>query len=207
MVHVLGVSEPEGAADRPALYDQGLCYSCSTLLVDLDIGAEQCLGEHAVTARKIRLPTAFKLLGELGTGSEGVIYRVEKRKDKTQHAAKVVPRGHPGMAKFLKMELQNHACLQHPFVVRLDSLHMSKSHVIMIMECAEGGDFEDVVMQSKRHSDELLLSEEKARYFFRQLIAAVGYCHTQGVAHRDIKVRSWERGKKNGRLVQADVRF
>ena len=181
-MHVLGVSEPEGAADRPALYDQGLCYSCSTLLVDLDIGAEQCLGEHAVTARKIRLPTAFKLLGELGTGSEGVIYRVEKRKDKTQHAAKVVPRGHPGMAKFLKMELQNHACLQHPFVVRLDSLHMSKSH-IMIMECAEGGDFEDVVMQSKRHSDELLLSEEKARYFFRQLIAAVGYCHTQGVAH------------------------
>ena len=50
----------------------------------------------------------------LGTGSEGVIYRAENRKDKTQHAAKVVPRGHPGMAKFLKMELQNHACLQHP---------------------------------------------------------------------------------------------
>jgi len=32
-------------------------------------------------------------------------------------------------------------------------------------------------------------SEEEARYFFKQLIAGVAYCHAQSVAHRDLKVR------------------
>ena len=31
--------------------------------------------------------------------------------------------------------------------------------------------------------------EEEARYFFRQLIAGVAYCHSQSVAHRDLKAR------------------
>ena len=32
-------------------------------------------------------------------------------------------------------------------------------------------------------------SEDEARYFFKQLIAGVAYCHAQSVAHRDLKVR------------------
>lgn len=32
-------------------------------------------------------------------------------------------------------------------------------------------------------------SEEEARYFFKQLIAGVAYCHAQSVAHRDLKAR------------------
>jgi hypothetical protein len=33
-------------------------------------------------------------------------------------------------------------------------------------------------------------SEDEARYFFKQLIAGVAYCHAQSVAHRDLKARS-----------------
>ena len=32
-------------------------------------------------------------------------------------------------------------------------------------------------------------SEDEARYFFKQLIAGVAYCHAQSVAHRDLKAR------------------
>ena len=41
-------------------------------------------------------------------------------------------------------------------------------------------------------------SEDEARYFFKQLIAGVAYCHAQSVAHRDLKARA-----PNARLARA----
>lgn len=49
------------------------------------------------------------------------------------------------------------------------------------MELAEGGDLFD-----KIEADEGV-PEEVAHFYFRQLIAGIAYCHSKGVAHRDVK--------------------
>lgn len=30
-------------------------------------------------------------------------------------------------------------------------------------------------------------TEQKAKFYFKQIIAAISYCHSKGVCHRDIK--------------------
>jgi len=35
------------------------------------------------------------------------------------------------------------------------------------------------------------MSEEAARPLFQQLMTAIEYCHSLGIANRDVKVASW----------------
>lgn len=49
------------------------------------------------------------------------------------------------------------------------------------MQYCPGGELFDYII-SKDH-----LSEEEARVFFRQIVSAIAYVHSQGYAHRDLK--------------------
>lgn len=51
----------------------------------------------------------------------------------------------------------------------------------VIMQFAENGSILDLIHKEKR------LPEARACHFFRQIVAAVEYCHSQGICHRDIK--------------------
>ena len=53
-----------------------------------------------------------------------------------------------------------------------------------MMEYASGGELFDRVLTNGR------MQEDEARYFFQQLISGVDYCHSKGVAHRDLKLEN-----------------
>lgn len=52
---------------------------------------------------------------------------------------------------------------------------------VCVLQYCPGGELFDYIV-SKDH-----LSEEEARYFFRQIVSAVAYIHNKGYAHRDLK--------------------
>lgn len=57
----------------------------------------------------------------------------------------------------------------------------SKSTIFLIMELANGGELFDQIKID--HGTD----EEKAKFYFRQVIEGLLHCHSQGVCHRDLK--------------------
>ena len=51
----------------------------------------------------------------------------------------------------------------------------------MVTELCSGGELFDKIIEKG------YFTEEEARIIFKQIMLALNYCHTQGVAHRDLK--------------------
>ena len=81
-------------------------------------------------------------------------------------------------------EIHNHAILNHPNIVRFIEVLLTPTDLAIVMEYASGGELFDRVLTNGR------MQEDEARYFFQQLISGVDYCHSKGVAHRDLKLEN-----------------
>nr|KAJ3420329.1 hypothetical protein HK105_005803 [Polyrhizophydium stewartii] len=76
------------------------------------------------------------------------------------------------------------AALDHDNINRLLHVVDSPSHIHVVLEYEPRGElFDHVLKQGK-------LSETDARPLFKQIVAAVQYCHSQGVVHRDLKLEN-----------------
>lgn len=71
---------------------------------------------------------------------------------------------------------------RHPNIVRLYDSFETSRHLVFVMELCAGG---DLLTYVRRRGS---LGEPLARELFRQIAAAIHYCHSKGIVHRDIKL-------------------
>jgi len=78
----------------------------------------------------------------------------------------------------------------HINIVDAKAALLTEAHLALVMEYAAGGSLTGYVAERWQHAQHagLFLGEDEARYFFRQFIGAVEYCHSHCVAHRDLKL-------------------
>ncbi|XP_051558308.1 maternal embryonic leucine zipper kinase isoform X1 [Myxocyprinus asiaticus] len=81
----------------------------------------------------------------------------------------------------VKIEIEAMKNLSHQHVCRLYHVIETSSKIYMVLEYCPGGELFDYIIAKDR------LSEEETRVFFRQIISALAYVHSQGYAHRDLK--------------------
>ncbi|XP_072260640.1 maternal embryonic leucine zipper kinase [Pyxicephalus adspersus] len=81
----------------------------------------------------------------------------------------------------VKTEIDAMKNLSHQHVCRLYHVIETPKKIFMVLEYCPGGELFDYIIAKDR------LSEEEARVFFRQIVSAVAYIHSQGYAHRDLK--------------------
>mmetsp|Transcript_6297 Transcript_6297/g.19010 ORF Transcript_6297/g.19010 Transcript_6297/m.19010 type:complete len:980 (+) Transcript_6297:239-3178(+) len=143
----------------------------------------------------------YKILGKLGKGGRGVVYKALLITEGIHVAIKRVLRVQltPEEEHALQEEIELLKNLEDDSVVNyFEAIDNSKSSSLdIVMEYVEGGSLEDFVStvakverDSKKDtetSNSLLLEERLVAKFVKQILHGLRYLHQQGVIHRDIK--------------------
>jgi serine/threonine protein kinase len=79
----------------------------------------------------------------------------------------------------------------HPHVVKLYEYFVTNDDIYVILEHIPNGELFDLISKKGQ------LKEDEARKYFHQIIYALDYIHSFGVAHRDLKPENILLDKKN----------
>ncbi|GFY01998.1 NUAK family SNF1-like kinase 1 [Trichonephila clavipes] len=74
--------------------------------------------------------------------------------------------------------------IQHPHITHIYEVFENKDKIVLVMQFASGGELYDYLSEKK------VLSDLEARRIFRQIAAAVYYCHKNKICHRDLKLEN-----------------
>jgi WD40 repeat protein len=118
------------------------------------------------------------LLGELGRGAMGVVYRGWQRGPKRLVAVKVLSEDLP--APRIGNEIEAASRLQHPHIVQVFEVNEYQGRTALVLEFVEGGNLaQKLVGRPQPPADVARLVET--------LAWAMAYAHGRGVIHRDLK--------------------
>jgi serine/threonine-protein kinase len=130
----------------------------------------------------------YQILGELGRGAMGIVYkaqdpaigrtiaiksiRLQELTDETERAR---------LRERLFREAQSAGILSHPGIVTIYDIAEQDGMAYIFMEFVNGPPLEKMLVREQTPDKETLLS------IFRQTAAALDYAHKKGIVHRDIK--------------------
>ena len=118
----------------------------------------------------------FKLVSKLGSGGFGSVYLVFSRRYKEEFALKVIAKNDLSNREIFAL-----TNLRHPNIVTVYDVFEDSSRVYMVLEHCPCGSFQQL------YEDGVILQKEQLQVHFRDILRALAYCHSQGIAHRDVK--------------------
>ena len=125
----------------------------------------------------------YQVLGELGQGAMGTVYRGRDEMLDRDVAVKVMSKGladADARARFLR-EARAAAKLQHPNIVVIYELGEHEGAPFMVLELLEGVDLQRAIDGGIRPDPRATLP------VVLQLLAGLGHAHEHGIVHRDVK--------------------
>lgn len=148
---------------------------------------------HLDPADRFGVRSQYQSIKFAGKGAAGDVWVCRDLRSQDIVAIKFMKRPiSPANQPLVKRELMIHSLLSegHVNIIRAYDALLTSSHLGLIMEYAAGGNLTSYVAKKHIESKQtgLYCSEDEARYFFRQFISAVAYCHRNSVAHRDLKL-------------------
>ena len=127
----------------------------------------------------------FEMLALIGRGAFGEVRLVRERATGTPYAMKrlkkqdMIRRGQVDHVRSERNVLASVSDLR--YIVRLAYSFQDEAHLYLVMEYLPGGDIMTLLMRKD------ILAEDEARCYLAQALLAIGYVHSLGYAHRDIK--------------------
>lgn len=134
-------------------------------------------------SHSLGLPPQYGFVKRIGQGTEGDVWLCTDSERNCMVAVKLVPRGPPAWRLAMvgrEGRLLARLGAGHVNIVRPLEVVLTSRHLAFVSEYVPGGSLSD-------HIGRAPMDEACARYFFRQLLAAIGFLHEHKVAYRDIK--------------------
>jgi serine/threonine-protein kinase len=125
----------------------------------------------------------YAILGVLGTGGMGRVFRVRNLLSDRIEAMKVLlpdAGSNPAFAERFLREIKVHASLEHPNIAAMRTALRVGDGIVMIMELVSGASLADLLRAGP-------LDPHRAAAYAGQVLSGLGYAHSRGVVHRDIK--------------------
>jgi serine/threonine protein kinase/Tfp pilus assembly protein PilF len=181
------------AAKIPSDARQGVCPACLLetglgLLYDED---ENTTDQEPMPRRKHGTPPVkmladfgdYELLGEIGRGGQGIVYRAHQKSLNRTVALKVIglgPWATEAHLKRFRREAEAAANLDHPLIVPIHEVGEREGCCYFSMNFIEGGQLDEVVRRTP-------ISIRQVAELIAKLARTVHYAHEHGILHRDIK--------------------
>ncbi|MCK5923437.1 MAG: serine/threonine protein kinase, partial [Methylococcales bacterium] len=132
----------------------------------------------------------YEILGIIGRGGMGAVYKARQAKLKRDVAIKLLPelltQGEDDVFKYaarFELEAQAMASLDHPAIVSVhDFGETERGQLYFVMEFIDGMDIHQYL---REHGG--ILPQEHALSIAVHVLSALEYAHQNGVVHRDIK--------------------
>ena len=125
----------------------------------------------------------FEVIGVLGHGGMGVVYKARDRELDRIVAIKTIPEGRlatPDQRERFRSEAQAVARLRHPNIIAIHAIGEHEKLPYLSLEFAEGGSLADRLVQEP-------LPPREAAALVETVARAVHAAHQAGVIHRDLK--------------------
>ncbi len=146
----------------------------------------------------------FEILGKLGEGGMGVVYRAREKALNREVALKVlVPGEHatPQQIERFIMEAKAAARLNHPNIVPVYQIGAIDGRHYFTMKHVEGGTLDTLITKDPAT---FMKDPRKAAALYLQIVEGMAYAHAEKIIHRDLKPSNVLIDKATGRPMIMD---
>ena len=119
----------------------------------------------------------------------GSVYKCKNKKTGNIYAVKtirldVLRKQGKAKAHSIDTEIDILKTLDHPNVIKLYEIWDDERAIYLVMELCTGGELYEYVNSAQ-------YTERQACNIFHSIVKAIHYCHSNGIAHRDLKLENF----------------
>ncbi|MBN3274448.1 SLK kinase, partial [Polyodon spathula] len=146
------------------------------------LGGEKKKKQYEHVNRDVNPEDFWGIIGELGDGAFGKVYKAQNKQTGTLAAAKVIDTKTEEELEDYMIEIDILASCDHQHIVKLLDAFYYESKLWILIEFCAGGAVDAVMLELERP-----LTEPQIRVVCKQTLEALCYLHDIKVIHRDLK--------------------
>ncbi|NWI17821.1 SLK kinase, partial [Crypturellus soui] len=146
------------------------------------LGGEKKKKQYEHVKRDLNPEELWEIIGELGDGAFGKVFKAQNKETKVLAAAKVIDTKSEEELEDYMVEIDILASCDHSNIVKLLDAFYYENNLWILIEFCAGGAVDAVMLELERP-----LTEPQIKVVCRQTLEALNYLHENKIIHRDLK--------------------
>ncbi|EGW06145.1 Serine/threonine-protein kinase 10 [Cricetulus griseus] len=138
--------------------------------------------EYEHVRRDLDPNEVWEIVGELGDGAFGKVYKAKNKETGALAAAKVIETKSEEELEDYIVEIEILATCDHPYIVKLLGAYYYDGKLWIMIEFCPGGAVDAIMLELDRG-----LTEPQIQVVCRQMLEALNFLHGKRIIHRDLK--------------------